>query len=526
MTFSRRNPLSGHKRAIVLLGILVSAGLAAGSASSDARGALEKAAALVQQGELNGAERQARIALSDPATSAAASSILGTIRFQQKRFPESIRFLEEAIRLEPRLIGARLNLAAVYEAENQPAEAMSLYRKVLELDSSNQLARTALVQLEAQTGNYTRSLAYARPMLAELRATPEGLFALTTDYLGIGDRAGAQDAVRDWLAIGGIAEDLAIKYGLLLANKDAVLEGIDVLEHAKQSAPTSFPVAFNLAGVYARNNNLALALQNYDLALRIDPSSIDAMTQAAITAEKKADLEHSLSYWMRAKKLEPESPEVLLGFGRVCLKMDLLEDAETSLTKAASFKPQDPSYQYLLASVKVGKKQFDSAERLLDALVKKSPGDAQLQYALGSVLYLEGHLPEAASHLSESSRLQPKQAASNYYLALIARDQGKDTEAMQILEKLLEEYPNHAPSRETLGELLMAAQRYPEAEANLEKAVTLNPSSVKANYQLGLLLSRMGKKAEADKQLELAKSLRTEDEKTSRLQLRLLEPEQ
>jgi hypothetical protein len=49
---------------------------------------------------------------------------------------------------------------------------------------------------------------------------------------------------------------------------------------------------------------------------------------------------------------------------------------------------------------------------------------------------------------------------------------------------------------------------------------------VKANYQLGLLLARMGKKDEADKQLELAKSLRTEVEATSRLQLRLLDPDQ
>jgi len=77
-----------------------------------------------------------------------------------------------------------------------------------------------------------------------------------------------------------------------------------------------------------------------------------------------------------------------------------------------------------------------------------------------------------------------------------------------------------------LGELLMNARRYPEAEENLEKAVHLNPKSVKANYQLGLLLSRMGNKQEADKQLEFAKSLRVEDEKTSRLQLRLLDPDQ
>jgi len=60
VTFSRRNPLSGHKRATLLLCILLS--LPAGTfAASDARTALEKAVVLIQQGELDGAERQARI---------------------------------------------------------------------------------------------------------------------------------------------------------------------------------------------------------------------------------------------------------------------------------------------------------------------------------------------------------------------------------------------------------------------------------------------------------------------------------
>ena len=72
---------------------------------------------------------------------------------------------------------------------------------------------------------------------------------------------------------------------------------------------------------------------------------------------------------------------------------------------------------------------------------------------------------------------------------------------------------------------MMNARRYDEAERLLRKAVELSPKSVKANYQLGLLLARTGRKEEADKQLALAKSLREEDDKTSRLQLRLLDPE-
>ena len=54
----------------------------------------------------------------------------------------------------------------------------------------------------------------------------------------------------------------------------------------------------------------------------------------------------------------------------------------------------------------------------------------------------------------------------------------------------------------------------------------LDPASVKANYQLGLLLTRMGRKDEAAKQLEVAKGLRKELEASSRLQLRLLDPDQ
>jgi Flp pilus assembly protein TadD len=71
----------------------------------------------------------------------------------------------------------------------------------------------------------------------------------------------------------------------------------------------------------------------------------------------------------------------------------------------------------------------------------------------------------------------------------------------------------------------MDGRRHAEAEGLLRRAIELNPKSVKANYQLGLLLARMGRRDEADKQLEMAKSLREEDDATSRLQLRLLDPD-
>jgi tetratricopeptide (TPR) repeat protein len=487
--------------------------------------ALQRAVALVQQGRLEEADQQAQLALRDPDTRAVANSVLGTIRLQQKRLVESATFLREAIRLEPRLAGAHLSLAQVYALQQKPAAAVGLFRRVLELDPSNPTARLALAGSEAERGNYQRSLDLAEPVLAVFKQSPDGLFVLATDFLKTGDRQAAVALVKDWTRLAGVPQEWSIKFALLLAKEGVVTGAIDILERVKQTSPPSYELAFNLGGIHLLGGDPARALEAYDVALSLEPNSVPALRQAAATAERQNELERSLSYWLRAKKLEANDPEILLGFGRVCLKMDLLEDAEPALVSAAGMRPDEPMYQYTLAAAKVGKRQFEAAQGLLERLVKKQPQDPQLQYALGSVYYIQGRLAEAAEHLRESVRLQPGQLASHYYLALVARDQGNDAEAIETLDTLLRRYPDHAPSCEALGGLLMSAQRYAEAERNLRKAVGLSPKSVKAHYQLGLLLARMGKKEEADKQLALAKSLRLEDEATSRLQLRLLEPD-
>jgi tetratricopeptide (TPR) repeat protein len=323
-----------------------------------------------------------------------------------------------------------------------------------------------------------------------------------------------------------VPRDLLIAVGARLATQGAASQAIGLLERARAMGPPSFELSFNLAGAYLLNDDPARALETYDAALALNPDSVPTLQQAAMVAERRGELERSLAYWMRAKKITPDDPAILLGFGRVCLRMDLLEDADGALVKAAGLKPNEATYQYTLAAAKVGKRQFEEAQRLIERLVKTKPADPQLQYALGSILYLEGHLPDAATHLRESLRLQPEQLASHYYLALVLRDQGNDAEAIGTLETLLQRFPDHAASSEALGGMLMTAQRYDEAERRLRDAIRVNPKLVKANYQLGLLLARTGRKDEADRQLALAKSLREEDAATSRLQLRLLDPGQ
>ena len=451
--------------------------------------------------------------------------MLGAIRLQQDRLREGAELLQEAIRLEPRLVGAHLNLAQVYTLQGKVELAVPLLRRVLELDPANAGARMALARSETEKGNYKRSLELAQPALAALKQSPEGLLILAADYLKTGDRSSAAALAEGSRRLPDATSAWAVSFAQLFFKEGLVAEGIDILERARTADPSSYELAFALGGAYIVKADPGRSLEAYDRALALRPASVTALRQAAAVAERQGELERSLSYWMRAKKLATHDPEILLGFGRVCLKMDLLDDGEAALTLAASLRPGEPAYEYTLAVAKVGKRQYEAAQGLLEPLVQKKPDDAQLQYALGSVLYMQGKLDEAAARLRASLGLEPEQLASHYYLALVDRDQGHDAEAIQGLQELLRRHPDHASSSEALGGLLMNGGRYAEAERLLRRAIELNPKSVKANYQLGLLLARTGRREEADKQLAMAKSLREEDDSTSRLQLRLLDPD-
>jgi tetratricopeptide (TPR) repeat protein len=266
------------------------------SASVDGRAALKAAVALVQQGKLEEAEREARRALDDADTRPVAFSILGTIKLQQNRLDDSARLLGEAVRLEPRLVGAQLSLAQVYTLQSKPDLALARFRKVLELDPDNPQARLALARAEVEKGNYGKALELTTPVQATLRTSPEGLFVIAAALLKTGRHGEAAPLGAEWNRLPKVPQPASIAFGLLLVQEGAIDEGIGVLEHAKQSGPPSYELAFNLASAYLKKKDAARALEYYDAALSLAPDSVDALRLAAGVAERNGELERSLSY--------------------------------------------------------------------------------------------------------------------------------------------------------------------------------------------------------------------------------------
>src|SRR5207247_1303383 len=238
----------------------------AGALGAQAQEALQRAAVLVQEGRLQEADQQARLALSDPQTRAAACSVLGAIRLHQDRLREGADLLQEAIRLDPHLLGAHLNLAQVYTLRGEDALAVPVFRRVLELDPPNAAARMALARSETGKGNYKGSLELAKPALAAFKRSPEGLLILATDFLKTGDRSSANALLEDSRRLVDVPAGWSVRFAELLIRDGLVAEGIDVLERARRADPSSYEPVFALGAAYLVNGEPARALEAYDLA--------------------------------------------------------------------------------------------------------------------------------------------------------------------------------------------------------------------------------------------------------------------
>jgi tetratricopeptide (TPR) repeat protein len=488
---------------------------------------IEAAARLLSQGQLDQAETEARQGLGNPDSRALALAMLGTIRLQQGKYRESASLLKQALALNTDLIGARTSLGSAFQFLGKSDLARKSFQEALKLDPGNVNARLDLARMEASFHNYRQSLNVARPILSRLSESDDGIVLLATDYGALGEKEELKGLVRNWQNISTPSDEASLEFGNILMTSGMTVEARQVFEaeEVRIAAQPSPALASRLGRSYLSLGVLDRAELNLRLALSLNPDCVACAQDLAEIAERQGNTEKALSYLVTAKRQEPENPEVLFQFGKICLQRNLLEDALPALAKAVALKPDREPYVYVLASANVAKGDLAKAASLFAGLLQKRPQDAVLKYALGAVDYLQGKYPEAESMLKQSLQAQPDQVAASYYLGLTYDAVGDDDRALTVFRDLLKSHPQHGPSCIKLGSILVRQHQYAEAEQHLERAVALDPGSVEGHHQLGLVLRRLGRTAESENQFAESRRLEAERRTQADVRLRLLLPD-
>lgn len=326
---------------------------------------------------------------------------------------------------------------------------------------------------------------------------------------------------------------LLVPAAMLISQEKSPLPRARQLESAKQ-----FEQANELLSDYTRRNPKDMdawvelgrvqlqqrlsddAMRSYAAALAIAPNShsaregeVKAAIESALADRKAGDNDGALGCLDRARKLVPDSPELLTDFGIQADSMQIYEDAEKALARAHELAPNDPKTLYALAHVQLDEQKMADAEANLRAYLKLKPGDASAHYGLGHLLHMMLRDDQAKSELERSIALQPAQTASYYELGEIALQMGQNSEAKSDYTKVLSVDPRHGGALTGMGILAYRAKNYNSAEQYLTEAVLCAPDYVEAHHYYALVLAQLGDTQGAARESALAGSLRMQQDK-------------
>ena len=287
--------------------------------------------------------------------------------------------------------------------------------------------------------------------------------------------------------------------------------------------PANVPALVELGRIQLDQGLNPDAMKSFDAALSSKPDSlpardgeIKAATAAALVDRQAGLQDYALLDLVRARKVVPDSPELLLDLGVQEENMRIFHDADESLTKAHQLAPQDAKILYALAHVELDEQKMPEAEANLRAYIRMQPDDATAHYGLGKLLHMLMKYDEAEAELQQSIALQPRQSASYYELGEIFLEQDQDIDAKSQFQTVLNFAPHHGGALTGMGILAFRAKDYPVAEQYLKDAILYASDYPAAHHYYALVLARLGRQDEAKREAALAASLDEEQTKTSR----------
>ena len=338
-------------------------------AAESARQIFERAAQALQAEEYPAAERGFQAVLRQEPRNVAALSNLGVIYSRTNRADQAITVYRRALQLSPDDKALLLNLGLVYLRQDNHKLALPLFARVAAIDPQHIQARQLLAVCRAYTGQVDAAIADLENLRASAPRDENLLFLLGFAYLK---------------------------------------------NHEEEKAKTVFDRMFDAAG-----------------PVRAEFMLGKAYYEAALFPQAEED-------FTRVLRLEPKFPGVHLELGKVYISMRRSEDAIRELQLVLRENPGDPDASYFLGAVLVQEGQFEEGIPYLERAKTAKPDFWAPYFYLGKAKLKLEKPAEAAILLQKAVRLSPEDASAYYLLGRSLEACGRGAEAQVALRRVRE----------------------------------------------------------------------------------------
>jgi tetratricopeptide (TPR) repeat protein len=257
---------------------------------------------------------------------------------------------------------------------------------------------------------------------------------------------------------------------------------------------------YSALGNWFNDNRLpSCAIEAFESAARIDPTSIKALDGMARTLISMRDYETAISRLRSA----PHDQNLILDLALAYRKAQLFDDAATVLTEGLKNYPNSIALTGALVSLYAHQSHNAAARELAEGLATRYPKDIEAQRIYFRTLVVTGDNDAASALGRKLLELAPQDADFLNLNGFLERKAGDYDAARKHLEEAVAQSPNDFNPRVNLGLVLVELHDAAGARVQLEKAIELGADSAQVHFELAKVLRTLGQTEEAQQQLKL-----------------------
>ncbi len=368
-------------------------------------------------------------------------------------------------------------LAHMYEEEitaygrsELTSKAIEEYRAAIDADPYSEFLTSALAELYAKTGRIRDAVTEAQDIIKRDPNNLEAHKLLGRIYLrSLGDMPGN-------------GSDNILKLAIAQYEQIVKIEPASVDDHLL------------LGRLYRLNNDLQKAEVELKTAIKLDPSSEEAVTTLALLYSDEGDTARSLEV-LSAVPDAARSAKLYAALGATYEQRKDYKSAIDAYKKAIQLDRDNLDAIRGLAENLLNDGQIDAALDQYKVIADANPEDAQTFLRMSEIYRRQGKYDQALDSLKKAETMVPDALEVPYNVAVVYQAQGRYDDAAKVLQDLIKrtekpeasysqsERNNRAIFIERLGMVYRDQENYQASVDTFRQMLPLGDENAKTGYQ-------------------------------------------
>lgn len=320
----------------------------------------------------------------------------------------SIEILQNLLQKNPGQVEIHELLGDLLSYRDQHAEAVSHYRKALELVPDNEMLQMRLAMALGRQQRSAEAIEVLQQLIAKHPEAKLARLSLARFYQETEQTDKAMAVYRELLAEYPAQQQAVLEYGALLESRQLFAEAFELYRQGVADAPRSVAVREQLALLYLKQRRLPEALEQFQTV----------------------------------RQQLPENPQVLARIGLIQLEMENWAPAEAAFRELLSLDSDADENRYYLGLALLGQGKNGAALEMLAPIREASPVFAEAVLQSAYIYKRIGKDDEAIAALRKLLELGFQKSEIYYYLASFLGDHDQFEEAGAVVTAGLEQFPH------------------------------------------------------------------------------------